>query len=168
MQALPTCGLPTTDLLGTFNLVVAGAAINIWQRSLLKESLCCVMTKLRAAQMDKIKVAWVTFRHFLPVLCSALQTCCLFILVEHLYVRKLQDFKTANRAVCWSKRSCHGPKDNSLPIFHVTVSQMFSPGMKSWCGVLGRLSILWRFRRVLGPDSFFSLSLLRMSWREKF
>lgn len=82
------------------NLVVVCTVINIWQRSLLKASLCCVMTKLRAAQMDKIKVAWVTFRYFLSVPCSALQTCCLFILIQHLYVRKLQDFNTANRAVC--------------------------------------------------------------------
>lgn len=168
MQALPPFGLPTTDLLDTLNLVVACTAINIWQSSLLKASLCYVMTKLRAAQMDKIKVAWVTFRHFLPVPCLALQTCCLFILVQHLYVCKLQDFNTANRAVCWSKRSCHSPKGNSLTILHVTASQLLSPGMRSWCGVLGRLSILWRFRCVLEPDSCFSLSLLRLSWRKRF
>jgi len=55
------------------------------------------MTKLKTAQMEKIKVAWVTFRHFLSAPCFAPQPCCLFILVRHLYVRKLQDFKIANR-----------------------------------------------------------------------
>lgn len=101
------CYFSTTDLWDTLNLAVAGAAINIWQRILLKESLYCVMTKLKTAQMEKIKVAWVTFRHFLSVPCSALQTCCLFILILHLYVHKLQNFKTANRAISWSERSCH-------------------------------------------------------------
>lgn len=99
MWALPLfffCYFSSTDSLDTLNLVVACAAINIWQGSLLKESHYCVMTKLKTAQMEKIKVAGVTLRHFLSAPCFALQTG-LFILIWHLYVRKLQDFKTANR-----------------------------------------------------------------------
>lgn len=49
--------------------------------------------------MEKIKVAKVTLRHFLSAPCIALQDGCLFILIWHLYVRKLQDFKIANRTV---------------------------------------------------------------------
>lgn len=91
MWALPLffCYFSSTDRLDTLNLVVAGAATNIWQQSLLKESRYCVMTKLKTAQMEKIKVAWVTLRHFLSSPCFALQTCCLFILIRHLYVHKL-------------------------------------------------------------------------------
>lgn len=88
-----------TDHLDTSNLVAAGAALNIWQRSLPKENRYCVMTKLKPAQMEKIKVVKVTLRHFLSAPCIALQDGCLFILIWHLYVRKLQDFKIANRTV---------------------------------------------------------------------
>lgn len=70
----------STDCLDTLNLVVADAAINIWQGSLLKESHYCVMTKLQTAQMEKIRVAGVTLRHFLSALCFVLQSC-LFILI---------------------------------------------------------------------------------------
>lgn len=87
-----------TDCLHTLNMVVAGAAIHIWQGSVLKESRNCVMIKLKAAQMEKIKVARVTFRHFLSSPCFALQTC-LFILILHLYVRQLQNFKIETRTM---------------------------------------------------------------------
>lgn len=49
--------------------------------------------------MEKIKVAEVTLRHFLSALCFALQDGGLFILTWHLYVRKLQDLKIANRTM---------------------------------------------------------------------
>lgn len=93
------CYFSSTDYLDTLNLMVAGAALNIWQRSLLKENHSRVMTKLKTAQMEKIKVAGVTLRHFLSAPCFALQDRCLFILIWHLYVRKLQDFKIANRTM---------------------------------------------------------------------
>lgn len=79
----------SSGYLDTLNLVVAGAAINVWQGSLLKESHYCVMTKLKTAQMEKIKVARVTLRHFLSNVCFALQTSCLLILIWYLYIRKL-------------------------------------------------------------------------------
>lgn len=81
MWALPLffCYCSSTGCLDTLNLVVAGASINIWQGSLVKESHYCVMTKLKTAQMEKIKVARVTLRHFLSTLFFALQTSCFFI-----------------------------------------------------------------------------------------
>lgn len=101
MWALPLffCYFSSTDYLDTLNLMAAGAAPNIWQRSLLKENRSRVMTKLKTAQMEKIKVAGVTLRHFLSAPCFALQDRCLFILIWHPYVRKLQDFKIANRTM---------------------------------------------------------------------